>query len=127
MQTLDELKRDIFYGFLELGGRAFIHVRPSGTASIGRRGFVGEELEKGIVLVFNDKMNFGWDDLGLQATLVFGTAPEKCVIPPEDIVAIYSPELGAQFTVSTESEDEDGEGSEPDANVIQVDFKKNRH
>jgi stringent starvation protein B len=127
MKTLDELKRDIFYGFLELGGRAYIQVRPSEGVSIGRRGFVGEEQEKGIVLVFNTKMKFGWNVDGLSATLMFGTSPEKCFIPAEDIVAIYSPELGAQFTVSPEDVEGEGGPEEPDDNVIQVDFKKKRH
>ena len=129
MQTLDELKRDIFYGFMELAGRAYIQVRPSEAVRIGRRGFVGEEKDKGIVLVFNQKMKFTWDEAGLSASLVFGTSPEKCFVPAEDIVAIYSPDIGAHFTISPGDGDETTEGGtgEPDDNVIKVDFKKKRH
>jgi hypothetical protein len=127
MKTLDEMKRDVFYGFLELGGRAYVQVRPSEGVRIGRRGFVGEEKEKGIVLIFNNQMKFGWDASGLSATLIFGTAPEKCFIPAEDIVAIYSSELGAQFIVAPGGSREGGGPEEPDDNVIQVDFKKKKH
>jgi len=45
-------------------------------------------------------MNFQWDDYGLTATLVFGTSPQKCFIPDDDIIAVYSPELNAQFVIS---------------------------
>jgi hypothetical protein len=117
----------VFYGFLDVGGRAYVQVRPSPEVSIGRRGLVGEEKDKGIVLVFNSQMKFGWDEEGLSATLLFGTSPEKCFIPAEDIVAIYSPELGAQFIVSHGEGKEEGGSEEPDDNVIQVDFKKKKH
>ncbi len=129
MKTLAELKREVFGRLMELAGRVYIQVRPSEDVRIGRRGLIGEEKEKGIVLVFNQMMKFGWDDYGLSATLLFGSSPEKCFIPVEDIVGIYSPELGAHFTVAPDAEGED-EGtkssSEPADNVIQVDFKKGK-
>jgi hypothetical protein len=129
MQTLAELKREVFGRLLELAGRAYIQVRPSDEVRIGRRGLIGEEKEKGIVLVFNPMMKYVWDDYGLSATLLFGSAPEKCYIPAEDIVGIYSPDIGAQFTVSPDAGGEGEEGStksEPADNVIQVDFKKGK-
>jgi hypothetical protein len=129
MQTLAELKREVFSRLIELAGRAYIQVRPSEGVRIGRRGLIGEEKEKGIVLVFNQMMKFRWDEYGLSATLLFGSSPEKCFIPAEDIVGIYSPELGAHFTVSPDAggEDEETESSgEPADNVIQVDFKKGK-
>jgi hypothetical protein len=129
METLAELKREVFYGLLELAGRAYVQVRPSDEVRIGRRGLIGEEKEKGIVLVFNQMMKFNWDEYGLNATLLFGSSPEKCFIPAEDIVGIYSPELGAQFMMSPDAggeEEEGGTKSEPADNVIQVDFKKGK-
>lgn len=134
MADLDGIKREVFFGFLELVGRAYILVRHSENVSVGRRGFLPEEKESGMVLVLNNRMDFVWDEGGLNATLAFGSTREKCHIPSDDIVAVYSPELGAQFVVSAGSHEE----SRPDAseqaaekaavedNIIKVDFKKRR-
>lgn len=130
MRALEELKRDVFYRFLEQVGRAFIHVRHSDSVRLGRRGFVGQEKEQGIVLVLNSQMKFAWDEDGIKATLVFGSAPEKCFIPSEDIIAVYSPELGAQLTFSPmlkpDEEEGPGEKQEAEDNVIKVDFSKGK-
>lgn len=126
MPDLNDLKRETFFTFLEEAGRAFIHVRHSGNVKMGRRGFLPGEKEKGIVLVFNKGMNFTWDDSGIHATLLFSSAPEKCFIPPEDIVSVYSPELGAQLLVSPAEDAGAGENAQAEGNVIKVDFKKKR-
>jgi hypothetical protein len=123
---LDGLKREAFFAFLQEAGRVFILVRDSGKAKIGRRGFLPEERENGMVLVFNRSMNFTWDDSGIHATLILGSVPEKCYIPPEDIVAVYSPELGAQLVVSPEGTAAGAKTEEADANVIKVDFRRKR-
>jgi hypothetical protein len=138
MPELNELKRDVFFKLLGMAGRVFMLVRHSPSVIIGRRGFMEEEKQNGIMLVFNEKMNFVWDSLGIQATLAFGTNSEKCFIPPEDIVALYSPEMKVQLVVMPEDmmdEAPDAEGpledefeeaveSSSDSKVIRVDFKK---
>ncbi len=96
--TLDELKRQVFHDMLNITGRVFIGVNCGRDVVIGRRGFLEHEKEKGLVLVFNRSMQFTWDDSGITATLVFGTTPEKCFIPKESIMTIFSPELNAQFS-----------------------------
>lgn len=126
MPDLDGLKKEAFFAFLEEAGRVFILVRDSGKAKIGRRGFLPEERENGLVLVFNRSMNFTWDDSGIHATLILGSVPEKCYIPPGDIVAVYSPELGAQLVVSPKEDAKGTKAEEADANVIKVDFKRKR-
>lgn len=139
MAGLSELKKKVFFGFMEEVGRAYILIRHSEGVSIGRRGFLPEEKEKGLVLVLNEKMNFTWDETGISANLVFGSSAEKCFIPSEDIVAIYSPELDAQFLVSPEEKPgrdespgeaeaapEGEEGDRDPDKVIKVDFKKRR-
>ncbi len=98
--NLNNLKKHIFFEFINMVGRVFIVVRYSDRVIIGNRGFTSEEKENGIVLVFNSKMKFHWDEQGINATLVFGTTPQKCFIPEDDIIAIYSPDLYAQFVVS---------------------------
>ena len=131
---MNSLKKHVFYELLQLAGRVFVLVRYSEHVVLGNRGFSSDEKENGIVLVFNSRMNFQWDDYGISATLVFGTSPHKCFIPLDDISAVYSSELGAQFVVSAPSGktgDFKVKGpagyrcpSESAGNVIRVDFAK---
>ena len=97
---LTGLKKHIFFELIGLTGRVFILVKYSEDVLIGERGFLPEEKEKGIILVFNPSMNFSWDDQGISATLGFGTKTEKCFIPPDSIISIFSPELNTQFSSS---------------------------
>ena len=136
---MGELKRTVFFGMLELADRVFIVVQHSENVVIGTRGFTEDEKKKGIILVFNSRMKFSWDDSGISATLVFGTTPQKCFIPIEDIMVIYSPELNAQFMSGPlqQSKGEDskkeevgkaqmaGKASEG-SKVVKVDFKKKK-
>jgi len=143
MSELAEIKKSLFYRLLEDAGRVFIHIRPSMELEIGRRGLLGEELKSGITLVFNSHMNFDWGDYGIEATLVFGSTPEKCFIPAEAIDAVYSPELKVQLLM----EQDDGSSvknnwpaaggmkkapeSSPvktreEGNVIEVDFHRRK-
>jgi hypothetical protein len=135
-ETLEELKKQVFYDMLNMAGRVFIAVRYGEDVVIGKRSFLPEEKEKGLVLVFNQKMNFTWDEAGILVTLVFGTSPEKCFIPQESIITIFSPELNAQFSaLSKEGEASKepqkimkiaGKKPSPGKKVISVDFKKKK-
>ncbi len=100
---LNDLKRHVFFSFMRLVGRVFILVRYTEDVLLGSREFTPEEIENGIVLVFNSKMNLQWDEYGITATLVFGTSPQKCFIPAGDIIAVYSAELSAQFVASPQA------------------------
>jgi hypothetical protein len=148
MTTIDlnDLKRYIFFDFMDKTGRAFVLVRYSENVMLGNRGFTKDEMQNGIILIFNSRMKFTWDDYGISATLVFGTSPQKCFIPPADIIAVYSPELNAQFVTSQaqKGENVDTPESVPEdigllplkkkqtssdkqgKNVISVDFTKKR-
>ncbi len=135
-ETLEELKKQVFYDMLNIVGRVFIAVRYGEDVVIGKRGFLPQEREKGLVLVFNKKMNFTWDDLGITTTLAFGTTPEKCFIPQESIVTVFSPELNAQFSALTKEGEDSKEPQKKikapekktssDKKVISVDFKKKK-
>jgi hypothetical protein len=100
---IDDLKRQVFGRFMELAGRAFVVVRHGEDVLIGKRGFLPEEKERGLVLVFSEKMRYQWGDDGIEARLSFGRKHEQCYIPNEAVTAIYSPELGAQFVVTGEA------------------------
>jgi hypothetical protein len=145
---LNSLKKHIFFEFINMAKRAFILIRYSEDVVLGRRGFTEDEKENGIVLVFNNRMNFQWDDYGITVTLVFGTSPQKCFIPADDIIAVYSPELNAQFVTSpsppqlrhqSQVSGQEGHGShlskqgqkglkdkKHTAHIIEVDFTKKR-
>jgi len=99
-RNLTDLKKHVFFELLDMAGRVFIHVRYSDDVLIGDRGFLAEEKEKGLVLVFNAGMKFQWNEQGISATLGFGPKTEKCFIPPESIISVFSPDLNAQFSVS---------------------------
>jgi hypothetical protein len=133
--NLHELKKHIFFEMLGLAGRVFVLVRHSDNVVIGKRGFLPEEKEKGLVLVFNKKMNFQWDQSGISAKLVFGATSEHCFIPDDDILSVFSPELLAHFTVSPDerhsSETASSRTSEPQRKssgekVVQLDFKRKK-
>lgn len=100
ISDLNELKKKIFFDMLDLIGRVFVLANYSPDVVIGNRGFLPEEKEKGIVLVFNRRMNFEWGAEGISAKLVFGSATHECFIPHDAIVSVFSPELSAQFSIS---------------------------
>ncbi|MEW5767564.1 MAG: hypothetical protein AB1797_08045 [bacterium] len=108
--VLNELKANIFYEILELVGRVFIVVRYSDNVNLGKRGFLPEEKENGLVLVFNSQMKFVWGEAGIEAALVFGNSLQRCFIPEDDIVAVYSPELKVQFIVGYQGAEEEKGG-----------------
>jgi hypothetical protein len=132
-KNLAELKKQVFYDMLTISGRVFVAVRYGDDVVIGNRGFLPQEKEKGIILVFNQKMKFTWDDKGITATLVFGSTPEKCFIPQERIMNIFSPELNAQFSTFPQEKaagqavrKEAGENAPVEEKVIKVDFGRKR-
>ena len=135
-QNLTDLKKHVFFELLDMAGRVFIHVRYSEEVMIGERGFLAEEKEKGLVLVFNSKMKFEWNEQGITATLGFGTKTEKCFVPPESIISVFSPDLNAHFSVSPAAR-EAGQRKQAvkamkkvhsisKVKVIKVDFQKKR-
>lgn len=120
-ESLNSLKRDVFFEFLNLVGRVFILVHYSGDVILGNRGFSDKEKKNGITLVLNSKMKFLWDEYGITVTLVFGASQQKCFIPVDAIVTIYSPELGAQFAVSPQPP---GRNQKPEPKIMRQDSKK---
>ena len=130
-RNLTDLKKHVFFELLDMAGRVFIHVRYSDDVLIGDRGFLAEEKEKGLVLVFNAGMKFEWNEQGISATLGFGPKTEKCFIPPESIISVFSPDLNAQFSVSPAAQ-EAGQRKQvvrkvhsiSKQKVIKVDFSK---
>ena len=140
VSNIYDLKKQVFYDLLDLAGRVFVLVKYSDDVIIGDRGFLAEEKEKGLVLVFNSRMNFAWDDSGISAKLVFGTTAQQCFVPANSILSVFSPELSAQFV--TVHDQNAAPQTKPDASeitkkkghrkvnndskVVNVDFRKKR-
>ncbi len=133
IRELDRLKRDIFNELMNIVGRVFIVVKYHEDVKIGQRGFLPEEKEKGLVLVFNSRMKFSFEPWGIDAKLLFGTKVEHCQIPVEHIIGIYSPELNCQFfaippevetkTQKKAAEEEISEVTDS-SKVVKLDFRK---
>jgi len=141
LTELNNIKMKVFFDLLNLVGRVYVIVRYSPDVALGNREFSEQEMENGLILVFNAKTNFTWKDGAIEAKLVFGAGPQKCYIPAEHIVAVYSPELNTQFVVTYRAA---GEGAPPIAataaevrkdaaevkpesdNILRVDFKKKK-
>lgn len=136
INSLDDLKKEVFFSLLNLAGRVYIAIEYGDDVLIGRRGFMPEEKEHGLILVFNNKMKFTWDDYGISTTLVFGQTPEKCFVPQERIVSVFSPELNVQFSAAPQPRQDEGPKpqqqpkesapSAKDEKVIKVEFGKKR-
>lgn len=134
MADLNDLKREVFFGFLGLAGRVFVLVTYADDVIIGKRGFLPEEKEKGIILVFNNQMKFDWDGDIITATLGFGPNIEHCIIPVDRMLSIFSPDLSAQFSVSPDINKAAFERpaasrrktNHPDAKVVKVDFNRKK-
>ncbi len=126
-----QVKKDVFFGLLDAAGRVFVLIEYGEDVLIGNRGFLPEEREKGLVLVFNRRMQFGWSDDSLTATLVFGTLAEKCVIPSGRIRAVFSPELNTQLSIGPSENaapkgEQKAKPAEADGKVVRVDFQKRK-
>lgn len=137
---LNDLKKHTFSSLLGEAGRVFVQVMPSDDAVLGTRGFLPEEKEKGIVLVFNGGMNFNWGEHGISARLVFGTVAQECFIPADDIIAVFNPELGARLIMEPKAKGASGrpslvqkkpgppgmlnDGQDEDGKLIKVNFRK---
>ncbi len=130
IRRLNELKKKTFFEILDLVGRVFIVVDYDERVVIGKRGFLPEEKERGLVLVFNNNMKFDWHNEAITATLVFGNTPEKCYIPIDAIATVFSPELRVQLNVpvfSLQAQDiikqdieEETEKDEGDKKIIDI-------
>jgi stringent starvation protein B len=136
LTELNNIKMRVFFDLLNLVGRVYVIVRYSEEVHLGNREFSDQEMENGLILVFNAKTNFTWKDDAIEAKLVFGAGPQKCYIPAEHVVAVYSPELNTQFVVTyragadgatPDESQKDSAAVKPESdNILRVDFQKKK-
>ena len=128
--------QSLCFSHKSIAQRGFELFRYSDDVVIGRRGFLPEEKDNGLILVFNKHMTFQWNEQGITASLIFGSAVEKCFIPSANIISVYSPELNLQLTLvheQGENQDKENEAAKEEErtvehidNVVKVDFKRKK-
>ena len=130
-QDLTDLKKHVFFELLDLAGRVFVLVGHSDNVLIGERGFLPEEKEKGLVLVFNRKMNFEWNAQGISATLGFGQRTKNVLSPLKTLFRFSPLTLTPSFQSplprrirSKQTGREKGASAFKKEKVIKVDFGK---
>lgn len=124
IQKINELKKQIFLELIDIVGRVYIVVAYSDDVVIGKRGFLPQEKEKGLVLVFNSTMKFQIDDYAITATLIFNNKPEKCYIPLNAITSIFSPEVAVQLITPKFKTKPEKHGYEEKPAITEKDDKK---
>lgn len=103
MKKQVEYLQRLFYDIWNDFGSVYLLVKHSDNTRIGKRGFTEQEMEKGLILVFNNKTNnkLEWDEEGnLSCVLAFGASKEDIFIHYDDLLGVFSPEAGVQFVRS---------------------------
>jgi hypothetical protein len=111
MKKQVEYLQRLFYDIWNDFGSVYLLVKYSSRTNIGKRGFTGEEMKQGLILVFNNKTNnkLDWDAEGnLTCVLGFGARKEDVYVHHDDLLGVFSREAGVQFLRSDT-------GSEPAA------------
>jgi hypothetical protein len=113
----------------------YIHVAPLSDVVIGKRGFLDQEKDHGIVLVFGNESykNFEWDENNIYVSMKFSGVWEELIIPFGAIQAVFdnpvNPNFIFNFKVSEEinnQEDKKVTKIIKKDNVISLDFRKKR-
>lgn len=129
-------RKDILNTVFNNYDKFYMHVAPLSDVHIGMRGFVDQENEQGIVLVFGKESykDFEWDDKYIYVDMRFAGAWEHLMIPLNGIQAIFddpvNPEFVFNFKVLETSELNQINKTEKkpqtvrQGNVISLDFGK---
>jgi hypothetical protein len=103
-------KKDILDIVFNYHEKFYIHVAPLPDVVIGKRGFVDQEQEHGIVLVFGNESykNFEWDEKNIYVSMKFSGVWEDLIIPIGAIQAVFdnpvNPNFIFNFKISEEIE-----------------------
>ena len=139
MLTSEKFKKKVLEVVFDYSEKFYIHLQPHQNLQIGKRGLVGEEAEKGLILVFGpySYKDFQWDDENIYVSMRFSGVWENLVIPFDSIVSIFDDPISPQFVFSfINSRVDETEESEhatkvndrkvikKDEKVIKVKFKK---
>ncbi|AEI15112.1 hypothetical protein Flexsi_1462 [Flexistipes sinusarabici DSM 4947] len=107
---MSKFKKQVLELLFDFYDKFYMHVVPAGDIRIGERGFVGNESEHGLVLVFgaSSYKNLRWDNNALYADMRFSGKWESLVIPFQSIVTVFDdpgkPDFVFKFSMDTEKE-----------------------
>jgi len=138
---MSKFKKQILELLFDFYDKFYMHVVPAGDIRIGERGFIGNESEHGLVLVFSASSykNLRWDENSLYADMRFSGKWESLAIPFQSIVTVFDdpgkPEFVFKFSVYIEKEptgknDEKEQSAEKsrvkssNGKVVKVDFSR---
>jgi len=138
---MSKFKKQILELLFDFYDKFYMHVVPAGDIRIGERGFIGNESEHGLVLVFSASSykNLRWDENSLYADMRFSGKWESLAIPFQSIVTVFDdpgkPEFVFKFSVYIEKEptgknDEKEQSAEKSrvksstGKVVKVDFSR---
>ncbi|WP_022849704.1 ClpXP protease specificity-enhancing factor SspB [Limisalsivibrio acetivorans] len=129
---MDTFKKDIIDRIFEHYTKFFLHLAPHPGLVIGNRGLVGEEKERGIVLVLGEQSyrDMSVEEEFISVKMKFGGVWEQVFIPYEAISAAFndpvSPEFMFNFKPLQEEtpEKEEKHEVEKEDNVIKPKFGK---
>lgn len=134
-------KKQVLELLFDFYDKFYMHVVPAGDIRIGERGFIGNESEHGLVLVFSASSykNLRWDENALYADMRFSGKWESLVIPFKSVATVFDdpgkPNFVFKFSMYTEKESsgknkEKGKSADKsrvessDGKVVKVDFSK---
>jgi len=107
---MSKFKKQVLELLFDFYDKFYMHVVPAGDIHIGERGFLGNENEHGLVLVFSASSykNLRWDENALYANMRFSGKWESLVIPFQSVVTVFDdpgkPDFVFKFAVETEKE-----------------------
>lgn len=130
------LKLKLIKEILTSGEKTYMHLMPHKGLIIGKRGLIGEEKEKGILLVFGQQSykNLNISENFIVVDMRFSGKWETLHIPANSITTIFDSPVSPTFVFNFNIEKEDifldnKEKKAPvitkeNEKVIKVDFKK---
>lgn len=130
-----QLKYSILLEILKKYQKVFIHVMPHEDLIIGRRGLIGDENQRGILLVFGKQSykNLKLSEENLFVDMKFSGIWEELSIPMDCLYAIFdsstNPEFIFNFKFDPKTKKETTTVKKPstsnkDSKIIKVDFRK---
>lgn len=136
---LSVFKSDVLKSVFEHYDKFYLHMAPHDDLVIGSRGLIGEENERGIVLVFGSESfrSSQLADTYLTVDMRFAGKWENLFIPYDSIISVFNDPVNPEFMFNFKPlDDEEYEEEiieekpkidyEKTDNVIKLDFNKEK-
>ncbi len=116
---------------LDYSSKIYIHVIPVNDVYIGERGFIGDEVDRGIILSLgeNSCVDLDVNEVGLFAKLKFSGVWEDVYIPYGSIISVLDDLQSPEFVFSFRADEDeffDYEDGDKEVNIedkiVKIDF-----